>query len=80
MIAMYKNFLLTLAQTAYGELPYSGETVNYSGVCVNDSCTVTTSPLANTGFTLWFAITLASLLIFFALLVRFWKRSKIDKN
>lgn len=80
MISILNSYLNFVAQTAYGDYPYGGEVINYSGVCINDACSVTTSPLASTGFTVWFAVTLASVLIFSALIVRFWKKSEKKRD
>ncbi len=71
--------LKILAQTTYGEQVYGSEAVTYSGTeCIGSTCV--TSPLANTGFTVWFAVTLSSVLIFSALLVRFWRKPDIKKK
>lgn len=80
MNGIFNPLLRLVAQTNYGEQIYGGEDITYSGLCLNDACTVTASPLANTGFTLWFAFTCACLLILIALIVRFWKKPNKKKK
>ncbi len=66
--------------STYGSDPYGSAT--YNGAAQSDATTQSTTPtagggmLANTGFDVLLAVSLACLIIFVALLIRFWKRPR----
>lgn len=65
---------------AYGEGNYSSCSYNDSTSCTTSSSSGSSGTLANTGTMVLLVVSVACLIIFTALIVRFWRRPKRAKS
>ena len=81
----YFIFASTYGSGQYDSSTYSGSTAEATSSSVSQNPASTAAPggsglLANTGFDVLLALSLACLIIFVALIIRFWKRPPTKSN